>query len=172
MFERFFGASEADIVGKTDYDFIDRTQADYFREHDRKAMVADKPTSEEEWITFADNGYLAFMNTIKTPMYDPQGALIGVLGIGRDITARKHTEDLLLESENKYRVLAESSPGMIFLIDVNGYIIYMNNAGAELFNLNPKEIVGKHLMDIFPPDIAHQNMAEIQKIVSNKKPLY
>ena len=108
MFERFFGASEANIIGKTDYDFVDKTQADYFREHDRKAMVAGKPTSEEEWISFADNGLHVFMNTIKTPMYDPQGALIGVLGIGRDITERKRIEEEIHESEEKFRIVFEN----------------------------------------------------------------
>jgi two-component system CheB/CheR fusion protein len=81
----------------------------------------------------------------------------------RDITEHIQVEELLRESEDKYRILAESSPGMIFLIDVNGYIIYMNNAGAAPFNINPKEIVGKHLIDVFPSDIAQQNLAEIQK---------
>jgi PAS domain S-box-containing protein len=89
MFERFFGAREADIVGKTDYDFVDRELAETFREHDRKAMAAGQPSSQEEWITFADDGHRAFVDTIKTPMYDAQGILIGVLGIGRDITERK-----------------------------------------------------------------------------------
>jgi PAS domain S-box-containing protein len=89
MFERFFGAREADIVGKTDYDFVDGELAETFREHDRKAMAAGKPTSQEEWITIADDGHRAFVDTIKTPMYDAQGILIGVLGIGRDITERK-----------------------------------------------------------------------------------
>ena len=42
MFERFFGAGEADIMGKTDYDFVDRELADFFREHDRNAMAAGK----------------------------------------------------------------------------------------------------------------------------------
>jgi PAS domain S-box-containing protein len=86
MFERFFGAREADIIGKTDYDFVDRELADFFREHDRKAVAAGKPTSNEEWITFADDGRHALLDTIKTPMYDARGTLIGVLGIGRDIT--------------------------------------------------------------------------------------
>jgi PAS domain S-box-containing protein len=92
MFERFFGAKEADIVGKTDYDFVDRELADSFREHDNKAMVAGKTTSNEEWITFADDGHRVFLDTIKTPMYDVRGTLIGVLGIGRDITDRRSVE--------------------------------------------------------------------------------
>jgi PAS domain S-box-containing protein len=92
MFERFFGAREADIIGKTDYDFVDHELADSFRCHDREAMAAGKPTSKEEWITFADDGHRAFVDTIKTPMYDSAGTLIGVLGIGRDITERKLAE--------------------------------------------------------------------------------
>jgi PAS domain S-box-containing protein len=93
MFERFFGASEAAIVGKTDYDFVDRELADSFRENDRNAMTAGKPTSNEEWITFADDGHRALLETIKTPMYDVQGILIGVLGIGHDITDRKQASE-------------------------------------------------------------------------------
>jgi PAS domain S-box-containing protein len=92
MFERFFGAREADIAGKTDYDFVDRELADAFRDHDNKAMAAGKTTSNEEWITFADDGHRVFLDTIKTPMYDAGGTLIGVLGIGRDITDRRSVE--------------------------------------------------------------------------------
>ncbi len=92
-FERFFGAREADIIGKTDYDFVDRELADFFREKDRAAMAAGKPSVNEEWITFADDGHMAMLETIKTPMYNSSGVLIGVLGIGRDITERKQSEE-------------------------------------------------------------------------------
>jgi PAS domain S-box-containing protein/putative nucleotidyltransferase with HDIG domain len=94
MFERFFGVREANMVGKTDYDFVDRELADSFREHDRAAMAAGKPTSKEDWITFADDGHRCLMDAIKAPVYDAQGALIGVLGIGRDITERKQAEEV------------------------------------------------------------------------------
>src|SRR5208283_2603801 len=83
--ERLFGAREADIVGKTDYDFFDRELADSFREHDRMAIATGKPNSNEEWVTFADDGHRALMHTIKTPMHDDKGNVIGVLGIARDI---------------------------------------------------------------------------------------
>ena len=101
IFERFFGAREAEIVGKTDYDFVDRELADFFREHDRKAMAAGKPTSNEEWITFADDGHHALLDTIKTPMYDSDGMLVGVLGIARDITDRKNSEESRLGLERQ-----------------------------------------------------------------------
>jgi len=98
-FEQFFGAMEADIVGKADYDFVNKELADFFRAHDRKAMEAGKPTSNLEWITFASDGHRALLNTIKTPMCDGEGKLLGVLGIGRDITEYNKLEEQLLHSQ-------------------------------------------------------------------------
>jgi PAS domain S-box-containing protein len=105
-FERMYGASEADIVGKTDYDFTDEAQATFFREHDRAAMEAGKPTMNEEQLTFADDGHTELVETIKTPMYNSDGALIGVLGIGRDITEHIRAETRLaaqLEELQRWR---------------------------------------------------------------------
>jgi len=92
-FERLYGAKETEIIGKTDYDFVDTALADFFREHDRRAIDAGKPVSNEESVTFADNGSQVLLETIKTPMFNEQGELIGVLGVARDITERKNAEE-------------------------------------------------------------------------------
>ncbi len=97
-FERFFGAKQADIVGKTDYDFVDAKLADFFREKDKAAMAARKPTLNEEEITYADDGHSEVLETIKTPMFDRAGNLIGVLGVARDITDRKRMEGELAQA--------------------------------------------------------------------------
>ncbi|MDD5389969.1 MAG: CBS domain-containing protein [Gallionellaceae bacterium] len=95
MFERFVGLGEADIVGKTDYDFVERELADSFREHDRKAILTDGPSVNEEWVVFADDGHRALLETIKLPMRDAEGRLVGVLGIARDITANRQYQEQL-----------------------------------------------------------------------------
>ncbi|MCU7892649.1 MAG: PAS domain-containing protein [Candidatus Thiodiazotropha sp. (ex Ustalcina ferruginea)] len=86
-FERLFGATEQEILGKTDYDFVDKELADLFRANDRAAMDAGDSLSNNEWVTFADDGHRALLLTTKNPFFDDQGTLIGVLGIGRDITS-------------------------------------------------------------------------------------
>ncbi|MCG8633637.1 MAG: response regulator [Desulfobacterales bacterium] len=91
-FERFFGAKESEIKGKTDYDFVDKELADFFRDKDKAAMAANAPVKNEEEVTYADDGHHEFLETVKTPMYDNDGQLVGVLGIARDITERKQSE--------------------------------------------------------------------------------
>ena len=101
-FERFFGAKEKDIIGKTDYDFVDKELADSFRRHDQVAMVMGKPSKNEEEVTFADDGHREILETIKTPMYRSDGQLAGVLGIGRDITDRKQADEDKSRLEEQY----------------------------------------------------------------------
>jgi PAS domain S-box-containing protein len=102
-FERFFNAPESEIVGKKDYDFLEKELAEFFIGKDRAAIELGAPSVNEEWITFADNGQRALLETIKTPLFDARGLLVGVLGIGRDITERKRMEEALLESERSVR---------------------------------------------------------------------
>ncbi len=111
MFERFFGAKEAAIVGKTDYDFVDRELADFFREHDRKAMQVGGPSVNQEWITFADDGHRALLETIKTPMRDAEGRIIGVLGIARDITVLQQSREQLASQVTELRRWQEATLG-------------------------------------------------------------
>jgi PAS domain S-box-containing protein len=128
MVERVFGAKEAEIVGKTDYDFNDAKQADLFREHDREAMAADSPIVNEEWITFADTGERALVETIKTPMRNPDGQIVGVLGIARNITERKRMEDALAESEARYRAVMQQAPEAVLICNPDNGEIYEANA--------------------------------------------
>ena len=105
-FEEFFGAREAEILGKTDYDFVPADLADFFRENDLVALAAGGPSVNEEWVTYANDGHRELLETIKTPMLDENGVAVGVLGIGRDITARKEAEARAKSLTRVYAVLS------------------------------------------------------------------
>jgi diguanylate cyclase (GGDEF)-like protein/PAS domain S-box-containing protein len=91
-FEQFFGAKESEIIGKTDYDFVDEDIADFFRENDKKAMMLGKPSMNEEPLTFESDGHTELCETIKNPLFNSRGELTGILGVARNITARKFAE--------------------------------------------------------------------------------
>lgn len=92
MFERLCGVKESEIIGKDDFNFVDSERAEFFRDNDRKAIEAGGSRTNEEFLIFADGSYEGIFDTIKTPMSDTNGNIVGVLGIARDITARKEKE--------------------------------------------------------------------------------
>ena len=139
-FERLYGTKEENIIGRTDYDFVDREQADFFREKDKKAMAAGKPMMNEEELIFAGDGHREIMETIKTPMLDSSGNVIGVLGVGRDITQRK-------QADEKIRLLSatvDQSPVSIIITDAKANIEYVNPAFEQVTGYRLDEVMGKN----------------------------
>ncbi|MFH0996302.1 MAG: PAS domain S-box protein [Pseudomonadota bacterium] len=155
MFERFFGAAKKDIIGKTDFDFVDRELAEIFREHDRMAVAAGKPCHKEDWITFADDGYRGLFDTIKTPMLDAEVKLVGVLGIARDITERKLAE----EQKAKLEARLMQAQKMESIGSLAGGIAHdLNNI------LFPISGLSEMLLDEMSPGTSeHESLAQIHK---------
>ncbi|NPE30091.1 PAS domain-containing sensor histidine kinase [Methanococcoides sp. SA1] len=150
-FERFFGAKEEEIIGKTDYDFVDKDLADFFRQKDKAVMDADKVVVNEEEVVYADDGHREVLETIKSPMYDHNGNFIGVLGIGRDITSRKEIEKKLALSENRFRTILENMQLIGIMLDENGNLIFCNDFFIDLVGWNREEIINKNWFEMFQP---------------------
>jgi len=159
-FESFFGASEAEIVGKTDYDFVEREQADFFREHDRKAMLAGKPSINEEWLTFASDGKRRLLETIKTPMLDENDNIIGVLGIARDITQRAEAERALQQSQQQTQQYLNIVGVMLVAIDAEGRVQLVNHKGCEMLGASEADILGKDWIEHFLPERIRKDVRE------------
>jgi two-component system sensor histidine kinase/response regulator len=169
-FERLYGASEASIVGKTDYDFVAREQADFFREMDQLAMAKGGPSINEEWLTFADDQHRALMETIKTPMRDGDGHLIGVLGIGRDITEKRKSERDLQAILRRFQDIALVSADWIWEVDAQGRYTYASESVLDLLGYLPEEVIGRTPFDFMPPDEAARVGALFADIASRKAP--
>ncbi|NTV68948.1 MAG: PAS domain S-box protein [Azonexaceae bacterium] len=177
-FSRFYGASQDEIVGRTDDDFVSKELAEFFRANDRAAAAAGGPTINEEWLTFADDGYRGLFETIKTPMRDKDGYLIGVLGVSREITERRRVEEALRNSEaeleqhrrhlevmvaERTRDLEQANARLeqtqfamdrvglgIHWVDVDGHFVYVNHVAAEILGYSVDELLGLGVPDIDP----------------------
>jgi len=105
-FEQFVAKSEEEIIGKNDYDLFDETVAESFRRMDQEMLSLHRSHSNEEYVNYPD-GTSVCLDTLKTPYYDANGKVIGLIGISRDITSRKQHED-----EVKYYNYHDSLTGL------------------------------------------------------------
>jgi PAS domain S-box-containing protein len=76
-----------------------------FREEDRKVMESKRQTIIEEEVVDSQ-GKLLWLETIKSPILDDSGNVVGTVGIARDITERRRAKEVLEQSERKLRLLS------------------------------------------------------------------
>ncbi len=107
-FAQFLGASEARIIGCTDHDFVPAEIAQAFRDGDLAAIAAGGPTTHEEEVVFASDGHREMLQTIKTPVRDAAGNLVGVLGVGRDITDLRRNAQELEDHRQRLEALVQA----------------------------------------------------------------
>jgi PAS domain S-box-containing protein len=155
-FEQFFGADEASIQGKTDFDFVDPELARFFRANDLAALLAKGACQNNEWVTFASDGHREYLQTTKAPIHDQLGRLIGVLGIGRDIT-QNH------ELQERFMVAFNGSPAAISMTTLDdGIFLDLNPRYTELLGWAREELLGKSSLDfsLWPSSEARQTWRE------------
>jgi len=139
-FERLYGAREADIVGRTDEDFVPKAMAQAFRANDLAALASEAPHVNEEWLTFASDGHRGLFETTKMPMRDTAGQVLGVLGIARDITQRRRDEEQLHLAAS---VFVHAREG-IMITGADGTILQVNKAFTDITGYTRAEVVGRN----------------------------
>ena len=158
QFAAFVGKTRNEIIGKTDYDLFDKEIADFFRQKDVEMLEQKLPRHNEEWVTYPD-GRKVLLDTLKTPYWEGDGNLIGILGISRDITEKNAAEVKLKESETKYKLLFENMVEGFSLqeiiTDENGnavdFRIIDANAAYEFHTgQKPCDAIGKTLLSSMP----------------------
>jgi PAS domain S-box-containing protein len=93
-FGNLVGHSPNEIIGRTDHDLFPKEVADFFRGKDQAMLSALESQSNEEWVDYPDGRHV-LLDTLKSPFWDENGKLLGLLGISRDTTERKRMEEEL-----------------------------------------------------------------------------
>jgi PAS domain S-box-containing protein len=86
-FGELIGRPVATLLGKTDFELFPRDVAAFFREKDLAMLSSQHSQRNDEWLDYPD-GRRVLVETLKAPVFDRDGTLIGLVGICRDITQR------------------------------------------------------------------------------------
>ena len=136
-----------EIKGKRDYDFFPQEFANKYRGDDRRIVkTGEIEDIEEKYIV---NNVDVFVHTVKTPVRDEKGNIIGVLGIFWDITERKKAEEELRRSEEHFREFFNEEPEYCYMISPDGIILDVNKSALNALKYEKNELVGKPLKIIY-----------------------
>ena len=131
---------EEDFLGKTAIEILGPEEGKIHIEMQEKCLKGESILYE--WSrTLGDETY--YFQTRISPLRDDSGKIVGIVGIGRDITNLKKLEYDL----KKFLLIVEQVPVGVFIADLNGQLKFVNTAMEKSFNVNKSEIIGKHIVD-------------------------
>ncbi|MBI5757973.1 MAG: PAS domain S-box protein [Planctomycetales bacterium] len=158
-------SSEAEMLGKTVFDFFPPDIARLFDADDKQVFETGQPVTEKE-EPFEANGKRGWFLTTKVPLRDAQGRITGLLGIALDITSHKLAETALVEERNLLRTLVDHIPDFIFVKDTQSRQMLNNAANLQLIGAHTdSEATGKTVFDLYPRELAQRYYDEDQRVM-------
>jgi PAS domain S-box-containing protein len=137
---QMFGLSDpSQAVGKTDLDFFTGEHARQAYEDEQTIIRTGQMLSIEEKETHHDRPD-TWVSTIKMPMRDKAGNIIGTFGISRDITEHRKAEDAFRKLSSRQEAILAAVPEIIMEVDNDKIYRWANRPGLEFFG---KDVIGK-----------------------------
>lgn len=167
-YEELFRVKNDDVCGKTDYDIFPRDKADALCANDRAILAGNRTQEFEEELPLPDglHTYIA----VKFPLLDETGTPCAIGGIATDITERKRFADRVRASEEKYRLLVETTGTGFLILDAAGRVL---DANAEYVRLSGhgelREILGRQVTEWTAPYEREKNAAAVAECIRARK---
>lgn len=154
-----------DVIGKSDFDFAPRDLAAEYYADEQEIIKSGKPMVNKEEMLENQPGNKICLLTTKVPVRDSQGNVVGIVGIGRDISERKQIEESLRESEALYQSLVDVLPQRIYRTDCGGRLTFGNKAYLEELGISLEQCLGKTAYDFFPRELADKYTADDRYVI-------
>lgn len=165
--ERLTGKAAEAALGHDDHAIFSPEQACLIGDVDREVMATGL-ARQYEWRLSGTNGDKV-VEVTKAALRGVSGSVVGVFGIGRDITERKRTAEALGESEGRFRALVEQSLAGIYIIQ-DGLFRYVNPGFAHIFGYDsPADIVERvPVTDLVSPEYRDRVVGNIRQRIEGE----
>lgn len=161
-------------VGKTLIELISpklKASIEISMAEDREVMKTGKSIIGKEIFNKGEGGNTHYMST-KVPWKDNQGKVLGLVGLGFDVTKLKEAEAELKKEYKLRRALIDNIPDFIYVKDRESRFINCNQALSDALGLaSQDEIIGKTDFDFFPEEMAKNFHADEKKIFQTFQPI-
>ncbi len=125
---------------------------------------------EEVCARRRDGSWLTLENS-AAPIRNAEGRIVAAVVIFDDITARKHAEQALRESEARFHDLVEVTSDMVWEVNVEGDYTYLSPRVRDLLGYEPAELVGRSTLDLIPVEDQPRFEATFRAIAAERKPI-
>jgi PAS domain S-box-containing protein len=170
---RYLGAqSEAEVIGKTDYDFYPADTASVYITAATAIMKSGVPHIDPEGFFIDKQGNKLNVVHYSIPLHDEHGTVSGLVGVTHDITALKRVQEALQNERKILRTLIDNIPDAIYIKDDKCRKIIANLADVHNMGLQSEaEVLGKDDFELFPKEIADKFIADDQSVIQTGKPV-
>ena len=150
--QRIKGYAASEVIGKHFSIFhTPEAQASGWPEEELRRSAEEGRLEDEGWRVRKD-GSRFWANVVISPMFDPDGRLIGYSKITRDLTERRRHEERLRASERNLRLLIDAvQEYAIFSLSPDGVITSWNQGAQRIKGYSADEAIGQHFSIFYPP---------------------
>ncbi len=165
-FECITGYSMTEVVGRN-CKFLQGRGTDLGVVRTIASALARRQEFRGRVLNYRKDGH-SFVNELSIgPVFDEHGELTHFIGITSDVTEQVRLEERLVQSEARYRLLADNATDLISRIGLDGTRLYVSPSSRDILGYEPDEIMGKPIMELAHPDDRRSVDAGVSAILAS-----
>ncbi len=169
---RLLGVSrQEDLLGKTDFDFFSRELAEKWFKSQQQIMESGESVINREVFQSWQKDKRRWVLFTSIPLRDDQGEIIGLLGIDRDITEQKRSEEAIRDKEAFLRVLLDATSDIVFLMTLDGRFLTVNKPMANSMGMSVGNLLGQNGFDLLPAELRDERRDHFKRCIETGQPV-